>query len=175
MAIKKLGVIIIILTFVAESYAQSKGSGYRGFFEIDYTIGINGWEKKIPALQTSHGYQFNPWLYTGLGMALDWVTNSSRHDSSMANFFVDIRSDLIRRKVCPFVDLKVGYTLLGADGLYVNPNIGCRITLTHRNGVNISAGYVSRCHSVANIGTNGYHYYSSKRSDAIMVTVGIDI
>lgn len=145
------------------------------FFDANYVVGINGWNKQLPALQTYHGYQFNSWLYAGAGLTLDWVTNSSRHDTSSANLFLDLRSDLLRKKVSPFVDVKCGYTILGVQGLYFNPNIGCRISLNNRNGINISVGYVSRYRPQAHIGTNGYHYYSHIRSDAVMVSIGFDL
>ena len=99
---KRLAISSLLITiFVFGSIAQCKEKGYRAFFDANYVVGINGWNKQLPALQTSHGYQFNSWLYAGAGLTLDWVTNSSRHDTSSANLFLDLRSDLLRKKSEP--------------------------------------------------------------------------
>ena len=124
------------------SFAQS----YRGMFEIDLGTGISsdntydvgGIElKQQPsfggAFSTTHGCQITPWLFAGVGFGAstyalnvtEWGTENGttlKAYSLNVPLYLDLRWDMdVRRKVSPFIDLKMGYQW----AFNLNPDNSC--------------------------------------------------
>ena len=115
-------------------------SGYKGMVELGYGIGVGTYGTGRVEFQTAHGYQFNPYLFTGVGVGVSYF-----HESSNVGLpiFADIRGSLpiSNSKISPFVDFKVGYTVIDCKGVYFSPSVRVRLAIGKRTGINLSLGY----------------------------------
>ena len=55
--------------------------------------------------------------------------------------FADLRADLLKHSVCPFIDMKIGYTVHEDTGFYFNPMVGVRFAVGAKSAVNFGIGY----------------------------------
>ena len=124
--------------------------GYRGFVDLEYYLSIAELSEDHFGFSTTHGYQFKPWLFAGIGAGMKishnkhYETNNygKKKDYYMFPVFADLRFDLLKNKFCPYLDCRVGYTLGSkAYGLMVNPSFGCRVGLNEKLAINASLGY----------------------------------
>ena len=80
---KRLVSLLVLSAFVFTfvSAQELEGGRYRGF--VDAIFGLNkieaqlGLKENSIGLTTSHGYQINPYLYTGAGIGLHYYNVSS--------------------------------------------------------------------------------------------------
>lgn len=141
-------------------------SGYRGFVDLNWALGVGQSEgANSIGIQTSHGYQIIPQLYAGAGIGLNVFYNGTAVNLPI---FANLRTDILSSGTTPFVDLKVGYSLIDIKGLYLSPSIGCRINLSKSLGLNIGLGY-----TLQNIKYD-YGYAFSFNSSSINIKVGIE-
>ena len=140
---KKTIIFILAALFIStNAFARQPQKGYRGF--IDWTNDIRSesdgelratwW---YTGLSTSHGYQWNPWLFTGAGIDLQYHPGTG---SGIAAVFFQGRTDLKFGKFTPFGDMRLGYSCTDGGGVYFSPNIGYRFNWGRKMGVNIGAG-----------------------------------
>lgn len=124
--------------------------GYRGFVDLEYYVSIDAMSEDHFGFSTTHGYQLKPYLFVGAGAGMKISHKKHCKDlllSQPADFymfpvFADLRLDLLKHKVSPYLDCRVGYTLGNkAYGVMFNPSVGCRIGLKDRLAVNASLGY----------------------------------
>ena len=133
------------------NFTPGKGpqKGYRGFVDLEYYLSNDEVSEDHFGFSTSHGYQLKPWLYVGAGAGMKISHNKHRtdlrtpkEDIYMFPVFADVRVDLLKSRLSPFLGCRAGYTLGNkAFGLMVNPSLGCRIGLANRLAVNVSIGY----------------------------------
>ena len=110
-------------------------SGYKGFIDLGYTIGVGDWGIDRLELSTSHGCQFNPYLYVGAGVAANYYFDAEAFGMPI---FAHVRGNILNNSISPYVDFRIGYSPLGdVKGLYMAPSIGCKI-----KSFNVSLGYV---------------------------------
>ena len=123
------------LTFKKDGGPQK---GYRDFVELGYTIGTGLFGSDRVEFSTTHGYQFIPYFYAGIGTGVHYY-----HDASAVRIpiYADLRVDFMKRPVCPFIDLKIGYTVYEDRGFYLNPMAGVRFSIGRRNALNVGLGY----------------------------------
>lgn len=122
-------------------FAQSKykvnplEKGYRGFVEFGITAGaeFNKW-----TLTTSHGYQFNPHLFAGIGLG---AQRYHKVKAGAIPFFAHFRSEIFKNPSLPFADIKIGYSIGDAQGLYFEPTIGYRFAISGYKGLSLGVGY----------------------------------
>lgn len=153
----------ILLTAIC-GFGRQPERGYRGF--VDWTNRIEHhnlnyvWEGQTyswsttpysPGISTSHGYQFNPWLFAGAG--IDYSLKDSgkyhyyapKHSYDMHNYFLSIfgqlRTDLKFGKFTPFADVRVGVNATSSGTVYFSPSIGYRFNWGRKIGINVGAGY----------------------------------
>lgn len=110
-------------------------TGYKGFVDLGYTIGVGDWGIDRLELSTSHGWQFNPYLYVGAGVAANYY-----FDAEVVGlpFFAHVRGNILNNSISPYVDFRIGYSPLeDVQGFYMAPSIGCKIY-----SFNVSLGYV---------------------------------
>lgn len=125
-------------------FAAAPTDGYRGFASLNVFSGIGDYLYDRFAITTSHGFQVDN-LFMGLGASMQWVTNNedSRYyyyydentDSYteyedidfVMPFFFNINYEIPMGKFAPFADLKLGYTVGDANGLYALPTVGVRL------------------------------------------------
>ena len=113
-------------------------AGYRGFLEVNG--GYNWWQDNVGyslGAMTSHGYQFSPFFYMGVGAGVDM------YSMSVPNIpvFAHLRTTFFNRKVTPWIDIKGGYSFGNLEGLYFDPSVGLRFSIGKRSGLNIGVGY----------------------------------
>lgn len=113
-------------------------SGYRGFFEFGYVVGVGSYAIDRVSFLTSHGYQFNPYFYLGAGFGLNYYHSMQAYSVPV---FGHLRGTFINGRITPYVDLKIGYSIADIQGFYMNPSAGCRFGLTKKLGLNLGIGY----------------------------------
>ncbi len=141
--------VAILLASVC-SFARQPERGYRGFAEwtnrVYHTDGY--WSKThyVPGISTSHGYQFNPWLFAGIGIdysLADSYFYSHHYDftSYFLSVFADVRTDLQFGKLTPFADIRLGVNATSTGTVYFSPSIGYRFNWGRKVGINLGVGY----------------------------------
>ena len=148
---KILFLLIAFLVALSVNSQNVSGKCYRGFADVGYTIGLGYYEIGRVEINTSHGYQFNPYIYLGAGLGFHFMPEyktpgmsialDERDSSVEIPFFANFRANFTKTKVSPFVDAKVGSYITNGSGLYTSISAGCRIATNKKQGVNISLGY----------------------------------
>lgn len=157
----------ILLTAIC-CFARQPERGYRGF--ADWTNRVyhhnDIYSSKtyyVPGISTSHGYQFNPWLFAGVGLdySLEDTGFFDNHHYDFDNYFLslfaDVRTDLQFGKFTPFADLRIGLNATSTGTVYFSPSIGYRFNWGRKVGLNIGVGYT----------LDGYHYTEYKEVETI--------
>ena len=133
--------------------ARQPERGYRGFVDwtnrIYHGSSLNGSRTFYsPGISTSHGYQFNPWLFAGAG--IDYSLDDTgywekRHNYSIDNYFLSVfghvRTDLQLGRFTPFADLRLGWNADSNGTVYFSPSIGYRFNWGRKTGINVGLGY----------------------------------
>ena len=143
-----------MMAIVLNCSAQSGSNGYyRGFIDAGYSIGVGDYEFGRFEVNTSHGCQFNPYLFLGAGVGLHFMSSYETKGMSIPldvrdsqvdiPVFANIRCNFSKKKVSPFVDLKGGTYVTNNGGLYVNASTGLRFAINEKQAVNIAIGYAS--------------------------------
>ena len=152
---KNIFTIAIILAFAITSVnAQNISNNcYRGYVDAGYTFGIGDYDFGRFEVNTSHGYQINPYLYVGAGVGLHFMSSyktsgmdiplDTRDNKVDIPVFANARCNILKGKISPFIDLKGGTYVNNNGGLYVNLSAGCRIATNSKQAVNISVGYTT--------------------------------
>ena len=167
----------------AYSYFPSKG--YKGFVDLGFSIGINNddwndWDDdgvvKFES-STSHGYLFNPYLFAGLGIGVNYYLghlDDDRYYNRNRNrvevpIFAHVRSHFLDRKVSPFADAKLGYIVTEDEGIYFAPSVGCRFAMSNRSAFWASFGV-----SVIRYDDSRSRYRRNYDREAITMRLGWD-
>ena len=141
-----IALVFLSTTTASAIYFDDDGipQGYRGFADLSYTLGVGDLGKNHDriGIMTSHGYQIAPQFFAGLGVGFNYYFNGHDELCSLP-VFAHIRSDILNNEITPFVDLRVGYSLIDVKGVYVNPSIGCRFELTDDIGLNVGVDATS--------------------------------
>ena len=149
--------------------------GYRGFADFSYTLGVGDWGKNHDriGIMTSHGYQIAPQFFAGLGVGFNYYFDGNDELCSLP-LFAHFRSDLINNEITPYVDLRVGYSLIDVKGVYINPSVGCRFELSYDIGLNVGIGYTMQQSEFSIIDFDFDYYRVKKNCGGIDFRVGID-
>lgn len=127
--------------------------GYRGFVSGSY---ITSSDVEGFSLSTIHGVQILPRLYLGSGLELQDVNyldlkHFSKGDGGVfLNAFDYIRCDIVKSKITPFADLRLGLRFGDDIDIYFSPSVGCRF-----GHVNLSMAY----DEIPYCGYSGYSAY----------------
>lgn len=157
---KKLLIFALLALIGFSTYGREPKAGYRGFFDLELNAGrvwyndnSIGYDKHsglvIPGLSTTHGYQINNHVFTGVGL-LAAVTMGT----GMLPIYADVRYDNKWGKFTPYGDFRIGYDLIN-KGLYLSPTIGYRFNLGWKVNLNLGIGMTLKPSEVTNpiIGT----------------------
>lgn len=141
----------ILLTAIC-GFPRQPERGYRGF--VDWTNRIHHHSDLYgsktyfnPGISTSHGYQFNPWLFAGAGidLTLSDIGFLNHHAYSLDNtdlsIFAQCRTDLQFGKFTPFADVRLGWNASSNGTVYFSPSIGYRFNWGRKMGLNVGVGY----------------------------------
>jgi len=152
---KNIFTIAIILAFTITSVNAQNISYkcYRGYVDAGYTFGSGNYDFGRFEVNTSYGYQINPYFFIGVGggfhfmssyktpgMDIPYDTRDSKVDIPL---FANARCNILKGKISPFIDLKGGTYVNNNGGLYVNLSVGCRISTKAKRAVNFSVGCTS--------------------------------
>ena len=113
--------------------ARSTTRGYKGFVDIGTGFSVNGEQNNIFSFHTSHGYQFNPYLYLGGGVGFNFYTYPNVTEVWLP-IFVDFRVNFLNKRFTPYFDLKIGTNL--------NPSFGVSYIVGKRVALNFGVGYM---------------------------------
>ena len=148
---KKIILFLAVVLAAFTTYAQEQSKGYRGFAEVGYGIGVGDYDFGCFSIETSHGYQFNHYIFLGAGLGFQFSSKYEtlgmeyaldKRDSKVdIPIFANLHFNFLKKKFSPFVDLKGGAFVNNGGGAYVNVSAGLRIATTARHAVNISVGY----------------------------------
>lgn len=183
-----IAVAIISLTASAQNTASSC---YRGFADAGYTFGIGDYDMGRFEINTSHGYQINPFIYLGAGLGLHFMPEYETPDMDIAldsreskvdiPIFANAKFNMSKGKYTPFIDGKVGTYVTNNGGLYMNVSAGLRIATNEKQAVNVSIGYTREELEFETFdsffGTSSMKYYTSSRkltTEGIAIKVGYE-
>ena len=120
--------------------------GYAG--SLEYGSDVNSADSRIvtSALFTSHGYQFSPLLYMGLGFGILHVEYEDgnlkmSYTESTIPLFADVKFYLLKTRIAPFVEGRAGYSVKGFKGVYLNPSAGVSFGISPRTAGYLKLGY----------------------------------
>ena len=121
-------------------------NGYRAYIEYGSWMNLDDTRAHATSFVTSHGYAFGKVVFIGGGFGVDRISldnNSTVITKSEINLpiFANLRVNILKRRLSPFVDLKAGYTVLGVKGGYGSFSSGLEFNITPRFGLILSLGY----------------------------------
>ena len=126
---------------------------YRGYVDAGYSIGVGDYDFGRFEINTSHGYQFNPYLFLGAGTGLHFMSSYETkgmdipldlRDSKVdIPVFAHARCNFLKKKFTPFVDLKGGTYVTNHGGLYANASAGFRLAINEKQAVSLAVGYAT--------------------------------
>ena len=145
----------VITTAALCASARQPESGYRGFVDLTSRISRHSYPlgsvtNYDPGIATSHGYQFNPWLFVGAGIDFSledniWWSDHYKHhycfESHKLSIFTEGRTDLQFGKFTPFADIRLGWNACTDGTVYFSPSIGYRFNWGRKVGINVGLGY----------------------------------
>lgn len=165
--------------------------GYHGSVDIGYTFGIGDYDFGRFEINTTHGYQFNPYFFIGGGVGLHLFSEYNTphmdipldcRDSQLdVPLYATVRVNILNRSITPFIDGRIGYYLTHGGGLYAKAAVGCRFHIYDRHAMNIAVGYsyediefntFDRFTSSSNM--NYTRYKRKLGTEGISVTVGYE-
>jgi|GEM_PF-6464050 len=137
--------------------------GYHGMIdagEVSLTEGLSDWSGL--AVSTTHGFAFNPRIFTGLGIA---YVSPFKNKEGYVTPYAAFRWHIMKRRVTPYLNARVGYTFGDLEGIYASAGIGVRFALARcRHGLRLCVGYIYQ-------DGNG----SSGAGGGIRAAIGIDL
>lgn len=131
------------VAFNGDFNGKGPQKGYRGFVDGQATFASGKYGFSRYGVSTTHGYQFRPWLFAGLGYEYYLFKDQMDKKYSTHTIFGDVRVDFMKSSIDPFLDLRVGYNTGKNMGLMVSPSIGLRIALGKNTplALNVGMGY----------------------------------
>ena len=162
-------VILVVIVCSFTSLARQPEKGYRGFVDWDNMLSISfafisgdgGESRVITGFTTSHGYQFNNWLYVGGGAGFVYNLNWKK---GMVNYgdphmvipiFAEGRLDAKWGKFTPFLSVQLGANIAKHGGVYFSPMLGYRFNWGRKTAINLGIGATL-------VGHDNYEWPSTK-------------
>lgn len=128
------------LSVVAQNFSTvpTPTDGYRGFGGLNVFTGIGNHPYDRFAVTSVHGFQTDH-LYIGIGASMQFSTNNYDYDYNnnyddddeiefVMPFFINMNYEMPVNRIAPFADLKIGYSVGDANGLYLLPSVGIRLS-----------------------------------------------
>lgn len=132
--------------------------GYKGFVDAGYQFDLSGHNANSLEVLTSHGYQFNNYIFVGGGGGIIYYTGL---DKVMIPFFSNFRANFSQRPATPFADVKLGWSAGDRPGAYFSLGLGMRIKVADRKAINLRLEYAAQQQGYEwefHV-NNNYHYY----------------
>lgn len=142
--------VLVFLTSMAHSQNVAKNC-YRGFVDAGYSFGIGDYKFGRFEINTTHGYQFNPYFFLGAGLGFHFMSSYETEGMEIAldtreskvdiPLYANVRCNLSKKKFVPFIDLKGGTFVTDNGGLYASASVGCRLSLNEKQALSVAVGY----------------------------------
>lgn len=152
--------ISIILLFACVTLTSAQGfrpKGYMGFVEDMTSYDVDNEQYSI-GFATTHGYQFNPHIFVGAGIGVDYNYDKEKY---YVPVYGNFRWNIITRRATPFIELRSGYGFGDIEGVYESAAIGCDVAITERFGIYAALGYTYQ-NAESPYKKSYYSRYSSK-------------
>lgn len=153
----RLLLLFVALFMTTAIHAREPQRGYRGFIDWENTIGVLDYShisygyfdqeklaevyghrtRWLSGVSTSHGYQFNSHIYTGIGIMFSHAISAG---DIMLPVFAHFRYDYTKGKFRPFVELRGGYNFREGGGVYFSPAVGYRLNWGRKSNLNFGIG-----------------------------------
>lgn len=106
------------------AYQEPRTPRYQGSVDFAYSVGVGDWRLDRIELSTSHGCLINPSFYIGAGIGVHFHYKTN---ATAIPIFADVRGNLMKGRIKPFVNFRIGYSVGDIEGLYVSPMVGVSI------------------------------------------------
>jgi hypothetical protein len=145
---------------VVVSHAQA---GYEKSIDAGYLSGVGKYKNNTVSFSMINGFRFNNTLFFGIGVGIgysnalyeiytndfkgDIVEKESRGSTALIPFYANIKVNLSKDKISPFLSLNVGYTFKAAGDPYckpgsmLQPNFGINCKVTEKTDVYFLVGF----------------------------------
>lgn len=163
--IKKILCFVFLFGLIGSftSMARQPQRGYRGFidwnnfleFNFGFLAGDPGDSRFYTGFTTSHGYQFNDWLYVGGGTGFTYNLNysSNRHENDFTHFVIPVfaegRLDAKWGRFTPYFSTQLGVNVVNHGGVYLSPMVGYRFNWGRKSAINFGVGMTLFGHRVS--------------------------
>lgn len=184
--------LVVLIPIISQG--QNIQKGYHGFVDAGYCYYISQLDPSTIEITTSHGYQFNHYIFLGAGVGFDFTGESkwgdvgnrpyNKRDSKVdIPVFFNARANITKTRIVPFVDGKIGAYVNNEGGIFVNASLGARYAIADNMGLSLSVGYEIRKVTVEQLHmTSGknyipeYYYTDSPNQpvDGLVFKVGFD-
>ena len=179
---KQLRFIVVALALLCSAFSFAQAdynydrpvpyAGYKGMLDFNYALGIGEHSVNRFGASTVHGYQINRYIFAGLGAGFNYFYSSKSFNLPIfadARFYVPFAHN-----AAFFLDCRVGYSLLDAEGLYMSPSLGIRFG--RGAAMNLSVGYEFQHCDLIYCGhlSDGTFLYEKDNAGAITFRLGMD-
>lgn len=148
--------------------------GYKGFVDAGYQFDLSGHQANSLEIVTSHGYQFNNYVFLGGGAGIIYYTDA---DKVMMPFFTNFRANLSNKPTTPFADMKVGYSAGDLPGPYLSLALGVRFAMQGKKALNLRLEYAVQNQGWDidySINSNHYYYDNSFTVSSLGLKLGFE-
>ena len=133
---KFFALVALSLVFVTANARDYRTSGYMGFVEEST---ITDFDNFYGGINTTHGYQFNQHIFAGAGAGI--IMSYDNTSTVGVPIYADFRYTMLKSKVTPFFEGKIGYAAADIGGFYASPAIGVDIAFTEKFGLYVGLAY----------------------------------
>ncbi|MDD6209220.1 MAG: hypothetical protein PUB21_01275 [Bacteroidales bacterium] len=145
-------------------------TGYRGFLEIGGGYAVL--DNVMFLIQTTHGYQFNPYFFIGAGVG---ISNIFVEKILFVPVFADFRVNFTKKPISPFFDFKVGYSVSKEKRIYVSPCLGISFAFNESSALNLGVGYnMLTSNNKEYYSSYNYYLYESKGTHSVHFNIGFE-
>ena len=138
-------ILLAVLTFASSTHThgQQPANGYRGFIDGHFDVGSESgfWGNHEAyfyyGVSTTHGRQFNPHLFVGGGMDLEYNPSFGR---TIFALYAAGRTDWQFGRYTPYGDVRLGLSTSGGGGVYFSPTVGYRFNWGRKASINVGLG-----------------------------------
>lgn len=149
-----------------DNFGKPSLRGYKGFVEAGYLLDLTDNNANRMELSTIHGFQFNNYLFVGGGAAFNYYSDA---DAYSAPVFASFRANFTNKRIAPFADTKLGYSVGDVEGAYATAGIGVRFALARKMALNLKLEYVYQ-----DYGYTSYGYDYSESLNSVGIKLGFE-
>ena len=173
---KKIIASLLMLIVCCSINAQDayRMKHYKGFLDVGLSgLFIDGSNQATISLQTSHGYQFNPYVFLGAGIGLGVNCGSDIETTTVVPIFAQTRFNFNADRISPYLDIKGGYNVGDSDGGVFSPTIGVSMPVSRNCAIDFGLSYILNTHKYE-YGYSSYYgyYYDTERICSHSIALG---